>query len=198
MYCNNIIYILSLLIQYFYTSLGILSRHWLAMPENNVVEYHSTFADCEISGHQCVIYCSTSSAIIGIISSVICLAVSLGVAWGLLLGPDPISIVLTSVAGVPIGMLFYLVGAYFGKHKPQTVLFVFAVVWFIGSLAIIACGIAYTVTGSMVSGVDGGMMKVASIVAGAFAILSGVLCCGSCACATLSGLYCARDKMNSI
>ena len=162
-----------------------------------MVEYHPTFADCGISGHQCVIYCSTSSVIIGIISSIICLAVSLGVAWGLVLGP--ISIVLTVVVAiVPIVMLFILVGACFGELRPQIVLFVFAIIWFIGSLAFIACGIAYTVTGSMVSGVDGGMMKVASIVAGAFSILSGVLCCGSSACATLSGLYCARDKKNRI
>ena len=167
------------------------------MPEKDVGEYQPTFADCGISGHQCVVYFFTSAVIFGIISSIVCLVVALGVAWGLVLGP--ISIVLTvAVAIVPIPMLFILVGACFGELRPQIVLFVFAVIWFIGSLAFIGCGIAYTVTGSLVSGVDGESMNVASIVAGAFTILSGLLCCGSSACATLSGLYYACDKKNRV
>ena len=103
-----------------------------------------------------------------------------------------------AVAVVPIPMLFILVGASFGELRPQIVLFVFAVIWFIGSLAFVACGIAYTVTESMMSGVDGESINVASKVAGTFAILSGVFCCGSSACATLSGLHCAGDKKNRV
>ena len=53
-------------------------------------EYQPTFADCGISGHQCVIYSFTSSVIFGIISSIVCLVVALGVAGDLFWVPFPL------------------------------------------------------------------------------------------------------------
>ena len=109
----------------------------------------------------------------------------------------PITYVLTIVIPIaPFVMLMVLAGACYSEQTPKIVLFGFAIIWAVAGLAFVACGIAYLVTGSQTSPSTAQLENavLGSFVAGAFAVVTALLCCGGGVCATISGVYCASDK----
>ena len=134
--------------------------------------------------------CCIIATVIAVILSFIFLTVALGVGWGLVMGP--ISIVLTVALGLtPILMCLSLI-SWFCVDDPLCVtLSAFICIWFMAGLAVLACGIAYTVTGSLTDGVDEQSIRlhIGSIVAGSFGIAAALLCCCSGIYALIGIIY---------
>ena len=124
--------------------------------------------------------CCVIATIVAIILSFISLTVALGVGWGLVMGP--ISIVLSVALGLtPILMCLSLICCIWVDDPICVTLSAFICIWFTAGLAVLACGIAYTVTGSLTDGVDEQSIRlhIGSIVAGSFGIAAALMCCCS-------------------